>query len=151
MILQVLTKSEYGFQSLEQVTEEKLRRHQTLDGDKSPDVSDTISHCFPEYADNSKSTSFALHRVRRVSHFTECAESRTSQSARSNQSRTSHGSKCAEKQELRTVQSARKTQIPMRTAPSARTSQTEIRTAQRTRNNKHNTMREVTLESRSTQ
>ena len=37
----------------------------THDGDLSPDVSDTMSHCFPEHAEISNS---------QVSHFSECAE-----------------------------------------------------------------------------
>ena len=63
-----------------------FRRQQTHDGDRSPDVSDTRSHCFQSTREN-----FAL-----CSHRTECAEkpedtSRTSSSARrtgSNKSRT---------------------------------------------------------------
>ena len=93
------------FQSLGQATGNTFHRQQTHDGDRSPDVSETISHCFPEYAESSN---------QEVSHFAACAEepnnkSRTSQSARRNQRR------------IRTAQSARKTQTRFRTAWCART------------------------------
>ena len=53
------------FQGLGQATEDSFHRQKTHDGDRSPDVSDTISHCFPEYAEISN---------QQVSHFAECAE-----------------------------------------------------------------------------
>ena len=70
--------------------EKGFRRQQTHDGDKSPDVSDTRSHCFQSTRENST-----------CSHLTECAEkpedtSHTSPSARrtgSNKSLTSQSTR----------------------------------------------------------
>ena len=129
-IIQVLTKSEYCFQGLKQVTEDKLRRQQTHNGDKAPDVSDTISHRVSEYAENSKLTSIALLRVRGLALHRVRGVTR-------------HG--------IRTVQSVRNTQIQIRIDPNARTPHTEIRTALRTRNNQHNTLREVSRDEEMTQ
>ena len=71
--------------------EKGFRRQHTHDGDRSPDVFDTRSHCFPEYAG----------KLNTRSHLTECAEkpedtSRTPPSARrsgSNKSRTSQSTR----------------------------------------------------------
>ena len=71
--------------------EKGFRRQRTHDGDRSPDVSDTRSHCFPEYAG----------QLNTCSHLTECLEkpddtSRTSPGARrtgSNRSRTSQSTR----------------------------------------------------------
>ena len=92
------------FQSFGRVTGYRCHRQQTHDGDRSPDVSDTISNCLPEYAENSS---------HQGSHLTECAaepnnKSRTSQSARENQTKDSRCSKCArDSYTVRTARSAR--------------------------------------------
>ena len=57
------------FQNLGQAISDTFLRQQTHDGDRSPEVSDTLSHCFPDHAEISN---------QQVSHFAECADSRAS-------------------------------------------------------------------------
>ena len=69
------------FQSFGRVTGDRFHKQHTRDGDRSPDVSDTTSHCFPEYAEISN---------HQGSHFTECAEISNHQG--------SHFTECTEEQ-----------------------------------------------------
>ena len=70
------------FQSFGRVTGDRFHRQQAHDGDRSPDVSDTIWHCSPEYAENPthQGSHFTVRgeTEQQVSHFTECADSRAS-------------------------------------------------------------------------
>ena len=58
--------------------EKGFRKQQAHDGDRSPDVSDTRSHCFPECAGKlntcSHLTECVADRMKQVSYFTEYAD-----------------------------------------------------------------------------
>ena len=97
------------FQSFGRVTGDRFHRQQTHAGDRSPDVSDTISQCIPEYAEISS---------HRGSHFTECAEEPNDKSPTSKSGRT--------KQRIRTARSAQETRTRIRTARSARILELQI-------------------------
>ena len=54
-----------GSREIDFTNKDRFHKQHTHNGDRSPDVSDTTSHCFPEYAEISN---------HQGSHFTECTE-----------------------------------------------------------------------------
>ena len=103
--------------------EKGFRRQQTHDGDRSPDVSDTTSHCFQSTRDRSTlvRTSQSARRLNTCSHFTECAEKPEDTCAEDRIKQVSYFAEYADgpNKGFCTPRSAQETRI--RTAQSART------------------------------